>query len=646
MSQTLDTFLEQKQRALTLLDELAAFLEQGQALGVALPAALASKLAQARQDLSQERLRIVLIGGFSEGKTALAAAWLERLDTETMRISHSESSDAVQRYDIGEQLELVDTPGLFGFKEQFNPDTLALEKYRDITRQYVSAAHLVLYVMNATNPVKHSHAEELQWLFRTLNLLPRTVFVLGRFDEVADIEDEADYEEKLAIKQESVTARLDAILALTEQERASLSITAVAANPFGLGTAHWLQHLEQFRRLSHIDTLQTATQQRIEHSGGPLALALAMRHSIIADLLAQQLPQAREGAASLLAECRQLDAMRRAQQAEIFQVQHKIAQARVRLSGKIVRYIEELILQAQGTSPDTFADFYHREIGSEATLVRQRIKEYFVEEVSNITEDLNRIQISLESGISHFNSMAATLGKQGLHYLAGSNLINTQHILAARDGLSSIAKTMGMDIGKYLVFKSFGAVNLAKGINGMLSILGLALEVWDTWQQEQRKRMFQAAIEKLCAQLSEESRLLVASIESEEFETHFFPSLAPLQAQLQDISRELDRLQQRLARFEAWRERGEAIRAARPLRQDTNASLVSATAETRARIETPEPADEMPEAAETAQTTEILPETNARPEASALSAAQDGVAPPKTATPEPQRKRFWQRWFS
>lgn len=627
MSQTLDTFNRQKQQALALLDELAGFLHQGRELGVVLPTALASKLDKARQDIGQEKLRIALVGGFSEGKTALAAAWLERLDENTMHISQRESSNEVQRYDIGDMLELVDTPGLFGFKEQFNPDSRAIEKYRDITRQYVSEAHLVLYVMNATNPVKASHEEELQWLFRTLDLLPRTVFVLGRFDEVADLEDEEEYQEKLAIKQHSVTERLDAILALSAQERAALSIVAVAANPFGQGTAHWLQHLEQFRQLSHIGALQAATQQRITQSGGPLALAQAMRHSIVSDLLERQLPLARRSAAELLQESRQLDAMRQGQQGEIHLVQQKIAQARVRLSGKIVRYFEELILQAQGTTPDTFAEFYHREIGSEANLVRQRLKEYFVEEVSSITEDLNRIQITLESGISHFNSTATTLGKHGLHYLTGSNLINTQNILAARDGLSSIAKTMGMDIGKYLVFKSFGAVNLAKGINGMLSVLGLALEVWDTWQQEQRKRMFRAAVDKLCEQMAEESRNLVASIESESFEARFFPSLAPLQAQLREISRELDELRQRLARFEQWRQQGERIHAA--------------------RLETLADAQETlpPSAAGMPATPALAPPVPPEPAPLPPAGTPPQARPEQEIPASPARKGFWKRWF-
>ena len=62
-------------------------------------------------------------------------------------------------YEVDDNFVLIDTPGLFGFKEQFNADINAMEKYKDITRKYVSEAHLVLYVMNSTNPIKDSHKD-------------------------------------------------------------------------------------------------------------------------------------------------------------------------------------------------------------------------------------------------------------------------------------------------------------------------------------------------------------------------------------------------------------------------------------------------------------------------------------------------------
>ncbi|GAA9910942.1 hypothetical protein VN0815_06560 [Helicobacter pylori] len=58
-----------------------------------------------------------MVGGFFEGKTSIAVAWIERLD-KSMNIDYQESSDVVKIYDIDNEIELVDIPGLFGFKEK------------------------------------------------------------------------------------------------------------------------------------------------------------------------------------------------------------------------------------------------------------------------------------------------------------------------------------------------------------------------------------------------------------------------------------------------------------------------------------------------------------------------------------------------
>lgn len=218
MEHTLDTFKAQQARALELLSKLQHFLSQGAAAGVSIDPSLSNKLQSAIDSMSGEKLKVALIGGFSEGKTSIAAAWMERLDKSSMKISHQESSNEVKVYEVGEDFVLIDTPGLFGFKEQENVETHAIEKYKDITKKYVSEAHLVLYVMNPTNPIKESHQDDLIWLFRTLDLLPRTIFVLSRFDEVADVEDEQDYQANLQIKRENVNGRLRELIELTERK--------------------------------------------------------------------------------------------------------------------------------------------------------------------------------------------------------------------------------------------------------------------------------------------------------------------------------------------------------------------------------------------------------------------------------------------
>ncbi|XYH26462.1 LeoA/HP0731 family dynamin-like GTPase (plasmid) [Pantoea ananatis] len=245
MEKTLDVFKAQQSRNVHILDELTAFLEQGEKVGVPVDVQLINKIEAAKENAANGKLKIALIGGFSEGKTSIAAAWMGRLDKASMNISHQESSNEVKVYDVGSDFVLIDTPGLFGFKEQFNEDTRAVEKYKVMTKKYISEAHLILYVMNSTNPIKESHKADLEWLFRTLNLLERTVFVLSRFDEVADVEDEDDYAANVEVKRQNVRARLDDLIALTSLEHDALNIVAVAANPFDMGTEYWLDNPEK-----------------------------------------------------------------------------------------------------------------------------------------------------------------------------------------------------------------------------------------------------------------------------------------------------------------------------------------------------------------------------------------------------------------
>ena len=125
----------------------------------------------------------------------------------------------------------------------------------------MSEAHLVLYVMNSANPIKESHAEDLKWLFRTLNLLPRTVFVLSRFDDVADVAEETDFQDKFLIKKNSVIKRLNDVLELTPAGTGR----SFHRRRLGKSSSTWRRPLvAQSVRIpqnSRIGVLQSATQQ-------------------------------------------------------------------------------------------------------------------------------------------------------------------------------------------------------------------------------------------------------------------------------------------------------------------------------------------------------------------------------------------------
>lgn len=561
MNSTLELFLNQNNKALALLDKLRVFLEQGAALGVNIDPTLLSKLEHASQNLANDKLKIALIGGFSEGKTSIAAAWMERLDKSSMNISQQESSNEVKVYEVDDNFVLIDTPGLFGFKEQYNADINAMEKYKDITRKYVSEAHLVLYVMNSTNPIKDSHKDDLNWLFRTLDLLPRTVFVLSRFDEVADVEDEASYAQHLQVKRNNVESRLRESIDASDAEVAALSIVAVAANPFDMGTDYWLERLGQFKTLSHIASLQQATASKIQSSGGPAAVVDQARKSVILDVLHKELPVAVENDQRLGDEVERLSGVSRTLSRQLVGAKSQIGEVRIGLRDFVSRYFSGLIMRTEGLTQETFKEFFEREIGRDGVMVTTRLQNEFDRQLNGVSQELSRMRLSFDSEIDHFNTNVINLGKQGVNYVIKGNLINNGSILAARDGIVNVAKTLGVDLGKALKFKPWGAINLAKNLNGILSVAGLALEAWDSYERKKREDQFRQAIAEMVDNFNNQREELLTMIQDVSFEERFFPDYASLDANAADVQVAIDTQKRLREQFKEWRQSGELIEA-------------------------------------------------------------------------------------
>lgn len=560
MKDTLNTFKDQKNESLELLNRLSKFLTQGGKAGVPIDQELRSKLQTAIESVSGERLKVALIGGFSEGKTSIAAAWMEQLDKSSMKISHSESSNEVKVYEVGEDFVLIDTPGLFGFKEKYNAEKQAIEKYKDITRKYVSEAHLILYVMNPTNPIKESHEDVLAWLFRTLGLLPRTVFVLSRFDEVADVEDEDDYRDNLKIKCANVVGRLRAAIELADDEEKGLSVVAVAANPFDRGVDHWLQNPDEFKELSHIAELQAETAQKIHNNGGAAALAEEMRASVIRDVLSKQLPVAIENDQKISREVTKLDELNNHLKLQLATTERDIEDTRIVLREFVARYFSNLILKAKGCSLETFGDFFEREIGSEGIVISTRLQNEFSRQVQPITLEVERMRIGFDNEVSHFNTTIKAIGKRGVNHLIKGNVINKDSVLAARDSVVNVAKLVGVDLGKYLKFKPWGATKFAKGANGALAALGLAVELWDGWEEHKREAEFQNAIAKMVSNFEKQREELLKLISSDQFKEMFFGNYIELRQQVAEVEQMLHNSRESEQLFREWKSEAEAIK--------------------------------------------------------------------------------------
>ncbi len=468
MNETLKQFKENQKRNQENLNKLLDFIHTGEKYGIKIEESFKAKINSTIQSATDQKLRVALVGGFSEGKTSIAAAWIERLD-KSMKIDHQESSDAVKIYNIDNEIELVDTPGLFGFKEKIadsGKDSGKIERYKDITKKYVSEAHLILYVLNPSNPIKESHKDDLNWLFRMLNLLSRTIFVISRFDEEADIEDEDDYNKRFKTKKENIQNRLNDLISLSEKEKESLSIVAVAANPFNEGLEYWLEHKEEFQKLSHIKTLQDATQKKIKENGGKLTIIEEAKKSVIQDVVCKQMPLAKKEQQNLKRELEYLSKAMEKRRKELQNLKGEISQARINLKEFITRYFSDLIRQVAGTSLETFNDFLKKEIGDEGININTRVQNAFERETQGIFNEIAKIGTSFNADRSFFEKHARTFGKIGNEFLKQSGFINATNIKLARDMIAAVGKFVGIDLA--FKFKPWGTVKLAGNLNKAL----------------------------------------------------------------------------------------------------------------------------------------------------------------------------------
>ncbi|MGL2650287.1 LeoA/HP0731 family dynamin-like GTPase [Helicobacter pylori] len=553
-NETLEQFKRNQKRNQEILKKLLDFVHTGEEYGIKVEESLKDKIRNAMEDVSGQKLKVALVGGFSCGKTSIAAAWIDRLD-KSMKIDHQESSDEVKVYRIDNEIELVDTPGLFGFKVKEH-DSGKIERYKDITKKYISEAHLILYALNPSNPIKESHKDDLNWLFRMLNLLSRTIFVISRFDEEAYIEDEEDYNKRFEIKKENIQNRLNELISLSEEEKESLIIVAVAANPFDLGVEHWLKHQEEFQKLSHIKALQDATQKKIKENGGKLTIIEEAKKSVIQDVVCRQMPPAKQALQDINREMEYLNKTLEKRRKDIQDLNKEISQARIHLREFIIRYFSDLIRQISGTSLETFNDFITREIGDEGSNMETRVQNEFERQKQGIVNEIAKIETTFNADMSFFEKHAGTFGKIGIKLLEQSKFINATNIKLTRDGIVAVGKFVGIDLA--LKFKPWGAVKLAGNLNKALLLIGLAFEAWDSYNKYQKQQEFEKTKREMESHFNNQKQEILALINDEtRFKQTCFPMALELEKCIQECEENVKKTQECAQGLEKWIQTGE-----------------------------------------------------------------------------------------
>ncbi len=335
-----------------------------------------------------------------------------------------------------------------------------------------------------------------------------------------------------------------------------MTIVAVAANPYGEGVKYWLKHKEEFQKLSHIKSLQDATQKKIKENGGKLTIIEEAKKSVIQDVVYRQMPPAKQALQDTNREMEYLNKTLEKRRKDIQDLNKEISQARIHLREFIIRYFSDLIRQVLGTSLETFNDFVIREIGDKGINIDTRVQNEFEKQTQGIVNEIAKIGTTFNADMSFFEKHAGALGKIGINFLNQSGFINATNIKVARDGIVAVAKFTGIDLA--FKFKPWGAVKLASNLNKALPLIGLFFEAWDSWKESQKIEKLKKAKGEMESNFDGQKQEILDLINDEtRFKQTCFPSVFELEKCIQECEESVKKTQECAQGLEKWIQTGE-----------------------------------------------------------------------------------------
>ncbi len=334
---------------------------------------------------------------------------------------------------------------------------------------------------------------------------------------------------------------------------------------YDLGVEHWLKHKEEFQKLSHIKTLQDATQKKIKENGRKLTIIEEAKKSVIQDVIYRQMPLAKKEQQEIKREMEYLNKAMDKRLKEIQSLKGEISQARTNLREFITRYFSDLTRQVVGTSLETVNDFVKREIGEEGININKRVQNAFERETQGIFNEIAKIATSFNADRSFFEKHAGTFGKIGSELLKQSGFINATNIKLARDGMAAVGKFVGIDLA--FKFKPWGAIKLAGNLNKSLPLIGIACEAWDSYNKYQKEQELEKTKKEMVSNFDNQKKEILELINDEaKFKQTCFPNALELEKSFQEIEEKIKKTQECDQEFEKWIQTGEDFIEVEPKR--------------------------------------------------------------------------------
>ncbi|GAA7430185.1 hypothetical protein ckin106_02710 [Helicobacter pylori] len=151
--------------------------------------------------------------------------------------------------------------------------------------------------------------------------------------------------------------------------------------------------------------------------------------------------------------------------------------------------------------------------------------------------------------MSFFEKHAGAFGRIGIKLLEQSKFINATNIKLARDGIVAGGKFVGIDLA--LKFKPWGAVKLASNLNKALPLIGLVIEVWDSYNKYQKQQEFEETKEKMESNFNNQKQEILDLINDE---TRFKQTCFPMALKLEETIQEYEEsVKKRKSALKDWK---------------------------------------------------------------------------------------------
>lgn len=555
-----DNYVNDKNALIAKIENAKNSIAELQDMGIDVSYSL-KKIDSAIKMVSNDKISVVLVGAFSDGKTSVAAGWInEKLDN--MKISSDESSDEILCYtpnSIPDGCQIVDTPGLFGDKKGADEDggVIALS---DKTKKFISEANLILYVVTAKNPIKDTHKECIRWILKDLNKLSSTIFVINRMDDVTDLTDDEDFKLQARIKTENVRNKL-LECGLNNTEASDVNIVCISADPNGRGIDIWNTHRDEYIRRSHLNALEKATNSILQNSGKYLTTKTGC--NILNDEINKSVKliceQERIISEMLLPE--KEESLRRNKK-DLNSLKSRVMRSRLDMKQALKALNNSKINKIRAASAESFHDVMEDEIGivkgKEGYVLNDEINEIFMEYSQKNSDWIMSLGEKFQSEYDKQNSTVNALLKQGvsgtangLKY-AGNLGVNTIKggIFAGRDLLGKV--------GVVIKFKPWQVTKMATFATKALPVLGAAIDVasniFENVASQERNKKFENTKSDIKDAINDTFREIYDMLNSDEkYIDDFAPQYRILEQHVNQDQSDIEEQKLYLKKFAKWK---------------------------------------------------------------------------------------------